>query len=98
MCSLDGRSGTNTGAIPSEEKRASLEGSLISAVEGNPLATPPLNTGRSIEGRERKEGLAIPCARATRGRRLPSLDARTLGNRQATPPIPECENKKETYM
>ena len=40
--------------------------------------------GRGIEGRER--GLAIPCAHATRGRGLPSLDARTLGNRQAAPP------------
>ena len=27
MCSLDGRSGTNTGAIPGKVKRASLEGS-----------------------------------------------------------------------
>jgi hypothetical protein len=36
-----------------------------------------------------KEGvLAIPCARATRGRRLPSLDARTMGNRQAATPTP----------
>jgi hypothetical protein len=28
----------------------------------------------------------IFCARATRGRGFPSLDARTLGTRQATPP------------
>jgi hypothetical protein len=30
-------------------------------------------------------GLAIPCARTTRGRGLPSLDARTMGKRQAAP-------------
>ena len=28
MCSLDGRSGVNTGAIPGEVKRASLEESM----------------------------------------------------------------------
>ena len=28
MCSLDGRSGTHTGAIPGKVKRASLEGSI----------------------------------------------------------------------
>jgi hypothetical protein len=38
--------------------------------------------GRGIE---EERGLAIPCARATRGRGLPSLDARTVGNRQAAP-------------
>jgi hypothetical protein len=42
---------------------------------------------RGIEGRTRKCSLAIPCARATRGLRRPSLDARTLGNPQAGPPM-----------
>ena len=44
--------------------------------------------GRGIE---EERGLAIPCARATRGRGLPSLDARTLGNRQAPLTIKEME-------
>ncbi len=35
MCSLDGRSWTTTDAIPREERRASLEGSLMRAVEGS---------------------------------------------------------------
>ncbi len=47
-----------------------------------------------MEGEERKGSLAIPCARATRGHRLPSLDARTVGTRQAPTPMPEGENKK----
>ena len=37
-------------------------------------------------------------ARATRGRGLPSLDARTMGKRQAAPPTPKGENKKEAHM
>ena len=51
-----------------------------------------------MQGRESRAGLPIPCARATRDRGLPSLDARTVGTRQAAPPIPEGENKKEAYM
>ena len=43
-----------------------------------PLTADPANTVGCGDGR-----LAIPCARATRSRRLPSLDARTLGNQQA---------------
>jgi|CXWL01.1.fsa_nt_gi hypothetical protein len=41
------------------------------------------------EGRNKKTGLAIPSARATRGRGLPSLDARTMETRQAAPLIME---------
>ena len=40
---------------------------------------------------ERQGRLAIPCARATRGRGLPSLDARTSGNRQVVPPTARGE-------
>ena len=38
------------------------------------------------EKKEKKGGLAIPCAHATRGLRRPSLDARTTGKRQASLP------------
>ena len=55
----------------------------LRAVEGNLGHSLQYWRGR-VEGRERKGGLAIPCARATRGRGLPSLDAPTLGTRQAT--------------
>ena len=44
-------------------------------------------------GEEEKTGLAIPYARATRGRRLLSLDARTMGTRQAAPPIRQKRKK-----
>ena len=37
------------------------------------------------EKKGKKGGLAIPCARATRGLRRPSLDARMLGKRQTAP-------------
>ena len=49
MCSFDGRSGTNTGAIPGKVKRASLEGACISFDArsekplGHPLAGVPYN-------------------------------------------------------
>src|SRR6266571_5256986 len=46
---------------------------------------PPMGDGKR-EGRGKQGRLAIPCARATRGRGLPSLDARTLGKRQAASP------------
>jgi hypothetical protein len=51
--------------------------------------------GRSLQywERERDGGLAIPCARATRGRGLPSLDARTMGKHQAAPLILKGEGK-----
>ena len=37
-----------------------------------------------ISGRMERRGQTIPCARATRGLRRPSLDARTEGTSQAT--------------
>ena len=49
------------------------------------LATPLYMVG----GKERKYGLAIPCARATRGRGLPSLNARTMGTSQVATLIME---------
>ena len=55
---------------------------------------PSLASGRVK--REREGGLAIPCARATRGLRRPSLDARTLGKRQAVPPILRGRREKRT--
>ena len=60
---------------------------LMRAVE-DPSAHPlPWELWRKGSGK--KGSLGIPCARATRGRRLPSLDARTLENRRAElPPIP----------
>jgi hypothetical protein len=54
---------------------------------GQPWPLPPIlgkgNKERGMEGRERNGGLAIPCVRATRGLRRPSLNARTMGKRQA---------------
>ena len=50
---------------------------------GQPWPRPSI-LGKGIE--EKKKGLAIPCARATRGLRRPSLDARTMGKRQASLP------------
>jgi hypothetical protein len=44
------------GALPREEKRASLEGSLMRAVEGN-LGHPYQYRGGEIEGRGRRRGL-----------------------------------------
>jgi len=38
-----------------------------------------------LETKSARSNLVIPCARATRGRGLPSLDARTMGINQATP-------------
>jgi len=56
------------------------------AVEGS-LGHSSNTRKEKVEGEERKKGsLAIPCARATRGLGRPSLDARTLGNRQAALP------------
>jgi len=52
------------------------------AVEGN-FGHPLQILGRGIERREKKYGLMIPFARATRGLRRPSLNARTMGKRQA---------------
>ena len=39
----------------------------------------------------------IFCARATRGRGLPSLDARTLGTRQAAASILEKKDERSTW-
>src|SRR6185503_15166352 len=55
------------------------------AVEGN-LGHSLQHCVGGGEGRERKGGLAIPCARATRGLRRPSLDARTTGKCQTAFP------------
>ena len=53
---------------------------------GQPWPPPPMGfrIGGVEEKKGKKGGLAIPCARATRGLRRPSLDARTTGNRQAS--------------
>ena len=55
---------------------------------GQPWPPPPIRFRRGgvEEKKGKKGGLAIPCARATRGLRRPSLDARTTGKRQADPP------------
>jgi len=47
VTSLDGRSGTNTGAIPKEEKRASSEGSFSRVVEGSLGHSPKGRYGES---------------------------------------------------
>ena len=64
------------------------------AVEGS-LGHPLPILERGIKEREEKYSLTIPCTRATRGFRRPSLDARTLGTRQVTPPITEKEEEEE---
>ena len=53
---------------------------------GQPWPPPPIGfrSGGVEKKKGKKGGLAIPCARATRGLRRPSLDARTLGSDQAT--------------
>jgi len=62
-------------------ERAPSEGPRpMRAVESN-LGHSPL---KWWEERKEKAGLAIPCARATRGRGLPSLDARTMGIHRVT--------------
>ena len=63
------------------ERAHSESARSMRAVKGS-LARSLQYWGRGIE---EERGLAIPCARATRGRRLPSLEARTMGKRQATP-------------
>ncbi len=42
--------------------------------------------------------LLISCARATRGLGRPSLDARTMGARQAAPPILEEKDKRAIWQ
>ena len=64
------------------------------AVEGSLGHSPLINMG---DGRIEKTGLAIPCARATRGRGLPSLNARTMGTRVAVPPNTKAEGMKEAF-
>jgi hypothetical protein len=64
------------------------------AVEGN-LGLPLPILGKE-EDKEKEHGLTIPCARATRGHGLPSLDARMLGNRQAALLIITGKREKRT--
>ncbi len=57
-----------------------MDDALLNArSKGQPRPLPSI-LGKGIE---EEKGLTIPCARATRGRGLPSLDARTMGKRQA---------------
>ena len=78
--------------IPNTEVKPSKADDTAAVRQWESRTLPGYNKGPMVERSaglfyftERKRGsLVIPCARATRGRRLPSLDARTTGINQAT--------------
>ena len=84
----DARVGERAARCPPCSQNAHDQNVLVRCAQLRAPSATPSNT--SEEGKERKGGLAIPQrAHATRGRGLPSLDARTSGNRR--PPLQRKE-------
>jgi len=78
------------GALLARRTRTIRPYSFNARSRGQPWPLPPIRfcSGGVKEKKGKKGGLAIPYARATRGLRRPSLDARTTGKRQTSPSDP----------